>query len=64
MKELIIWKFKAGEADLWLSMPCHGALTQTDLKEKALKKKWSTLNSQFIGLIIIVLEKADRNLYC
>lgn len=28
------------------------------------KKKWSTLNSQFIGLIIIVLEKADRNLYC
>lgn len=39
LKELIIWKFKAGEADLWLSMPCHGALTQTDLKEKALKKK-------------------------
>lgn len=35
---IIIWKFKAREADLWPVMLCHGASTQADLKLKALKK--------------------------
>lgn len=35
---IIIWKFKAGEAELWLSKLCDCAVTQADLKQKALEK--------------------------
>lgn len=50
---IIIWKFKAGKAELWLSTLCDCALTQADLKFKKWHLKcgphYTSVSSTFVS---------------